>query len=347
MAKRYVVRAGDTLARIAQRECSGTITWQQIAADNYIPDPNLIVIGQELVLNCDGQPAPAGREYIVQPGDTLIQIALRECRDSSLWKKIAQDNNLADPDRIVVGQHLVLNCPGQGGGVELPGDIPASNAEFTGDWQNSSGQMLEGIDVAAYQPNTDWHTVKEHGDKSFVIVKATEGYHWTNPFFASDWNSLRIKGFVRGAYHYFRALQDPMSQVDHFLNVAPTEVNDLPPVVDVESTFNTSATRDQWVDGLRTWLTLVEQHTHRRPMIYSRANMLDLLDPPADFRCYPLWVAHYTDAARPNMPALWEDNWVFWQYSEHGRVPGVNAEVDLNRFNGSYSDLLYFIDQTG
>jgi lipoprotein NlpD len=46
--------------------------------------------------------------YIVQPGDTLIEIALNSGLD---FKDIALWNAIADPDRIEVGQRLVLKEP--------------------------------------------------------------------------------------------------------------------------------------------------------------------------------------------------------------------------------------------
>jgi LysM repeat protein len=34
--------------------------------------------------------------------------------------------------------------------------------------------------------------------------------------------------------------------------------------------------------------------------------------------------------------------WTFWQYSEKGRVNGINANVDLNVFNGTLEELYKF-----
>ncbi|MBF6175784.1 LysM peptidoglycan-binding domain-containing protein [Nocardia blacklockiae] len=48
------------------------------------------------------------KKYEVRPGDTLSAIALREYGDSGLYPAIARQNHLADPDRINVGQQLLL-----------------------------------------------------------------------------------------------------------------------------------------------------------------------------------------------------------------------------------------------
>ena len=44
---------------------------------------------------------------------------------------------------------------------------------------------------------------------------------------------------------------------------------------------------------------------------------------------------------QPSLPRGWF-KWTFWQYSEKGRINGINANVDLNVFNGSLEDLYKF-----
>jgi hypothetical protein len=56
-----------------------------------------------------------------------------------------------------------------------------------------------------------------------------------------------------------------------------------------------------------------------------------------EFTGYPLWIASYTTASRPLMPA-WS-RWTFWQYSAASRVPGIAGLADMSRFNGTMEDL--------
>jgi nucleoid-associated protein YgaU len=46
--------------------------------------------------------------YTVQPGDNLSKISKRYYGDANKFPVIAQANNLADPDKIKVGQELVI-----------------------------------------------------------------------------------------------------------------------------------------------------------------------------------------------------------------------------------------------
>ncbi len=100
----YTVKSGDTLSGIASK--FGT-TYQKIAADNGIANPNLIHPGQVLRINGGSsvQTNNTGREYIVKSGDTLSGIAARY---GTTYQKIARDNNIANPNLIHPGQRLII-----------------------------------------------------------------------------------------------------------------------------------------------------------------------------------------------------------------------------------------------
>jgi GH25 family lysozyme M1 (1,4-beta-N-acetylmuramidase) len=56
------------------------------------------------------------------------------------------------------------------------------------------------------------------------------------------------------------------------------------------------------------------------------------------FENYPLWLAEYRQNETPQLPLNWK-RWTFWQYSQNGRVAGINGSVDLNQFNGTAEQL--------
>lgn len=350
MPKQYTVRPGDTLIQIAKRECNGQITAHQIAADNNISNPNLIFVGDVLTLNCDeADRAPGQKLYVVQPGDTLSAIASRECGGTISWQQIAADNptGVTNPDQIHPGDVLVLKCatdPGRGGG-----HTPAPNTDlYAPPWRNPTGQTLDGIDASHWQGNVNWTAVKNAG-KQFAYIKATEGTHFTDSRFAHNWLQAKSAGVVRGAYHYFRALQPAMAQVDHYMNtVGMLEENDLPPALDVERTNNRSASRNQFIDGLNIWLTEIQGRTGRIPVIYTSQSAWQELVNSDNFGHYPLWVANFVPnpaITTPAMPRGWE-SYVIWQVSETGQVNGVSGNVDLDVFNGSREDLITFLKLT-
>lgn len=106
----YTVVAGDTLAAIARRY--GT-TIEELVRLNNIVNPNVLPLGQQLIVPAAGGAAPAtggastgqGQTYVVQSGDTLLSIARRFGVTTA---QLQTANNITNPDRIYPGQVLVI-----------------------------------------------------------------------------------------------------------------------------------------------------------------------------------------------------------------------------------------------
>jgi LysM repeat protein len=107
----YEVRPGDTLTSIAAEH---GITVQAILEANDLADPDLIRVGQSIVI--PGEDGAADRVHVVAAGETLAQIAARY--DSSAGA-IAAGNDLSDPDLIRIGQRLRIPA-GSGAGPDTP-----------------------------------------------------------------------------------------------------------------------------------------------------------------------------------------------------------------------------------
>ena len=95
----YIVKSGDTLSAIAQKY---NTTYQRIAQDNNIENPSLIYTNQKLKIYTN-----VSHEiiYIVKNGDTLSAIAQKY---NTTTQKIANDNNISNPNLIYPNQKLVI-----------------------------------------------------------------------------------------------------------------------------------------------------------------------------------------------------------------------------------------------
>jgi LysM repeat protein len=124
----HTVKAGENLFRIALQY--GT-TWPVLAAANNIVNPNLIYVGQVLVIPGGTTPGatpvpatsvPGGtpQTYTVVAGDTLSRIA---ARFGTTVTALVQANNIVNPNLIYVGQ--VLTIPG-GTVVVTPAPVPTT-----------------------------------------------------------------------------------------------------------------------------------------------------------------------------------------------------------------------------
>ena len=139
----YIVQGGDTLPKIAMKVYGDPNRWQDLMVLNNIDNGNRIFVGQKLVtasansvmsaannasdvpdheieeapatsVSADAAEADAsfygqtGGSYTVQRGDTLGKIAKRILGSSKRWREIARANPSINPNRLRVGDKLVI-----------------------------------------------------------------------------------------------------------------------------------------------------------------------------------------------------------------------------------------------
>ncbi len=209
---------------------------------------------------------------------------------------------------------------------------------------------VPGIDVSHWDAGIDWPKVRATGQR-FVFAKATEGIVYKDDTFKDNWFGAKSAGLLRGAYHFFRCNVDAKKQADYFIDYVRSVKDDgeLPPVLDLES--NDGVSKDKIVTAAKVWLDRVEAAFGKKPIIYSGQYFLqDYLvlpggGPPPWAKNYPLWLAQYpnqyVEGMKPFLPRGWF-NWTIWQYSDKGRINGINASVDMNLFNGTLEELYKF-----
>lgn len=96
----YVVRRGDTLTQIALRF---NTTVNILVKLNNIPNPNLIYIGQRLIVPTGGKNNIQVITYRVRRGDNLYRIARRY---GTTVQNIVRLNGIRNPNLIYIGQIL-------------------------------------------------------------------------------------------------------------------------------------------------------------------------------------------------------------------------------------------------
>lgn len=205
--------------------------------------------------------------------------------------------------------------------------------------RKAANTRLFGIDVSKYQGVIDWQRVKAAG-VNYAFLKASEGSSLKDKSFVANRAGTKSSGIPSGGYHFFRPTVAVSTQISNFVSVIGSmQVGELPPVLDLEvpdSWRNLSL--NQRVKIVRQWLDGVETALGVRPIVYLSLSFAgDILGSQKWLQDYILWLAHYTKAANPKTPEPWKSGpgWTFWQYSETGRVSGINdGLVDLNRFNG-------------
>ena len=198
-----------------------------------------------------------------------------------------------------------------------------------------AGYRVHGIDVSHYQGDINWKMLEQTRQGKFpiqfIFMKATEGGDYADDRFAANFDSARVHGFVRGAYHFYNPKTDANKQADFFIQSVKLEAGDLPPVLDIEKK---GKDMKKLQTDLKVWLRKVENHYGVKPIIYASYKFKTRYLNDSVFNTYPYWIAHYyVDSVR------YDGNWKFWQHTDVGTLPGIDEKVDLNVFNGGKNEL--------
>ena len=226
---------------------------------------------------------------------------------------------------------------------------------------------LSGHNEGGTKKLVDFARVKVAGVRT-CWLKLTEGTSYVNREALRQASAAEVYGLDWGGYHFADpsldrtsydvvALEaDARAEAEHYLRQRAAAVEaacarpSAPDILDLERGVSarirgkllaltgwTSARRHEatalWA---LAWLTVVEQATGRKPWIYLPLWAFDAYfrkAPPAllsALRSYRNMVASYNAGAEPaRIPPGWED-WGAWQYTGHGRIDGVDGDVDLS-----------------
>ena len=205
----------------------------------------------------------------------------------------------------------------------------------------STTPMISGIDISHYQGDEISYLNSKGNQLTFVICKATEGVTVTDPDFKYNWNMIKQNGFVRGAYHFYHCADDPTQQANYFMAALGTiSSTDFPPIVDFEeNSIDKSCSSADIQKNLLQFLTLLEQKTGRKPILYTDTNIGNSQLTNSAFAGYHLWIADYNPGTSPAVPTVWKNaSWTIWQKSQNYSLDSYSNDFDV--FNGNDSDFI-------
>ena len=212
-----------------------------------------------------------------------------------------------------------------------------------GDPDYPEGYTIYCIDVSRYQGTINWNRLRnaliDRLPIRFVIIKSTEGDSHIDTKFRDNFSNAKEHGFIRGVYHFWSNKSSARRQAYFFLAMVHLQPGDLPPVLDVEHKPKNIST-EEFQQNILTWLHIVEDRYHVKPIIYTYYKFKDQYLSDSRFDDYPYWIAHYYVHQME-----YQGTWKFWQHTDAGRLPGIKGYVDLDIYNGSFYDLQQLLIQ--
>lgn len=199
----------------------------------------------------------------------------------------------------------------------------------------SSNVIYSGIDVSEYQGYIDYSRVREAGVE-VVYIRSSEGTNFVDPYFRTNYDNAKENGLKVGFYHYVtsRNVEEAINEADFFVSVIEGTSPDCKLAMDFEYFGGLSNYEVNQIS--QAFLSRVKKVSGKDVVIYSDAyNAIDVFD--ESLSIYPIWVADYF-VDEPESNGKW-NVWVGFQYSDIGRIDGINANVDLDYFtNGIFLD---------
>lgn len=220
-------------------------------------------------------------------------------------------------------------------------------------------QVVNGIDVSAWQGKIDWAKVKADGI-SFAIIRvggrSTNGALFTDSRYKENIEGALSNGIPIGIYSYSTALteQEAIEEASLVLGLIREYKITYPVVFDWESyssdrIANANLSKDQLTSIARTYCSIIANAGYT-PMVYGDLNHL-IYRYNTSTICdnYKVWLASYPGYNTNGVPQTYagkrfevgnstpsgnykgvDYSYQMWQYTSQGRVDGISGNVDMD-----------------
>lgn len=206
--------------------------------------------------------------------------------------------------------------------------ILLSNISLTHAMSPSARIIYKGIDISEWQGKINFAKVKSAGIK-IVYIKSSEGSGYKDTYLKRNYTHAKANGLKIGFYHYVTAktVKQAEQQAKFFLSVVSGKKSDCKLVMDFESFGSLNKTMINKI-ALK-FMQTIETVSGKKAMIYSDLyNAQSVFD--SKFSSYSLWVADY-GVSKAGNTKNWR-SWAGFQYSDTGKVPGINGYVDVDKY---------------
>ena len=200
--------------------------------------------------------------------------------------------------------------------------------------------MLRVVDIASHQEGISPAVL----DCDIVIIKASGGASYVNPFWKRWADEALAAGKLVGLYHFaceYGTEPGGRAEAEYFWHEVKEYKGKFVPILDWEA-----HAVDMPVSYAKAFLDRIAELSGSTPIFYAYASNLNSTD-YSSLTKYPLWMASYLnryqysgwvdDPANTWGTGDWPDM-AMYQYTSTGRIPGWNGNLDLSVFYGTQAD---------
>ena len=199
------------------------------------------------------------------------------------------------------------------------------------------GESRTGIDVSHWQKEIDWEQVKESGVEFAMIRLGYRGYEkggiGLDTYATKNLDGAIAAGLDVGVYFFSQALTPQEAEEEAYCVVNQLEpyaehitmpvVFDWEHVTDEDARTADMRDPDILTDCTITFLQTIEAAGYEPMVYFNRTQSWKYLN-LEEVKDYEFWLAAYTQ--RMKFPYKIK----MWQYTNTGKVPGVEGDCDIN-----------------
>lgn len=289
--------------------------------------------------------------YTIKHGDYLEQIANNynmKVEDLAAYNEI-------DPNKIYPEEEIII--PNNYSNLEeniinsiIEEDKEKTNTKkYLGDIETERlTSLLKGIDVSEYQGDIDWDLVKE--DVDFAILRLCDFYHRTSTDdclldkkFLYNILACEEKNIPVGIYYFSRATtkEEAINEAEFVAEKLKEYSLEYPVYMDVETEYLNNLivnSKEEFKIIAQAAMETLEANGYFSG-IYCNRNVFKNIEDLSNK--YTFWLTSnktynqqvdFTSFKEENFPILYtpNNNVAIYQYSECGKVAGINGNVDID-----------------
>lgn len=201
---------------------------------------------------------------------------------------------------------------------------------------NNQQNIFFGIDISKHQGVIDWNKVKQSGVEFAMIRCGYRGYTAgglnEDIQFINNVKGAYLNGIKIGLYFYSSAINEIEANEEANFVLGLINKYDIgnyisyPIVIDIEDfegTRNYNLTVQQRTNVVKVFCNAIK-NSGFKPMVYSYTYFLETKLNMDELNNYHTWIADYYGNT------WYTRNYSIWQYTDKGKINGINGDVDLN-----------------
>lgn len=210
---------------------------------------------------------------------------------------------------------------------------------FTGAAAESDEVLAIGLDISYHDKNIDWEKLKATGI-DYVILRAAYGVDHPDTKFEEYYAAAKAVGLDVGCYFYTYAtkVSTVEREANYLLELLEGKTFEYPIYFDLEDPSQTSLDEETLMEMTLAFCEIMAENGYF-PAVYTNHNWLvNYWKTEQLLTLYDVWYARYPKD--DGVKTFTYENWTYtpsyageygmWQFTEYGRIDGIEGDVDLN-----------------